>query len=150
MGKSLCLHKMQKHWTNSLKLSRQNEDQRNAMDQAFERLPKYVQHCIVLSYIVFYDVPRAPDLIVIALKAPKRFKSSYICFFMAKQPEIKDSLGDKATVTEISKRSAEMWYEYPPLIAWCLLLSLTSSIPTHNSKAQSFSRGTCTLGRCSS
>lgn len=28
---------------------------------------------------------------------------------MAKQPEIKESLGDKATVTEISKRSAEMW-----------------------------------------
>ncbi|KAL7579085.1 hypothetical protein ACA910_019120 [Epithemia clementina (nom. ined.)] len=44
-----------------------------------------------------------------APQAPKRFKSSYICFFMAKQPEIKDSLGDKATVTEISKRSAEMW-----------------------------------------
>jgi hypothetical protein len=44
-----------------------------------------------------------------APQAPKRFKSSYICFFMAKQPEIKDDLGDKATVTEISKRSAEMW-----------------------------------------
>lgn len=45
-----------------------------------------------------------------APQAPKRFKSSYICFFMAKQPEIKEFLGDKATVTEISKRSAEMWY----------------------------------------
>jgi hypothetical protein len=45
-----------------------------------------------------------------APQAPKRFKSSYICFFMAKQPEIKEELGDKATVTEISKRSAEMWY----------------------------------------
>lgn len=45
-----------------------------------------------------------------APQAPKRFKSSYICFFMAKQPEIKDALGEKATVTEISKRSAEMWY----------------------------------------
>ena len=44
-----------------------------------------------------------------APQAPKRFKSSYICFFMAKQPEIKEELGDKATVTEISKRSAEMW-----------------------------------------
>lgn len=44
-----------------------------------------------------------------APQAPKRFKSSYICFFMAKQPEIKDQLGEKATVTEISKRSAEMW-----------------------------------------
>ena len=45
-----------------------------------------------------------------APQAPKRFKSSYICFFMAKQPEIKEELGKSATVTEISKRSAEMWY----------------------------------------
>lgn len=44
-----------------------------------------------------------------APQAPKRFKSSYICFFMAKQPVIKEELGDKATVTDISKRSAEMW-----------------------------------------
>lgn len=44
-----------------------------------------------------------------APQAPKRFKSSYICFFMAKQPEIKRELGEKATVTAISKRSAEMW-----------------------------------------
>lgn len=49
-----------------------------------------------------------------APQAPKRFKSSYICFFMAKQPEIKDELGDKATVTEISKRSAQMWRSLPP------------------------------------
>jgi hypothetical protein len=48
-----------------------------------------------------------------APQAPKRFKSSYICFFMSKQPEIKDELGDKATVTEISKRSAEMWRNLP-------------------------------------
>jgi len=48
-----------------------------------------------------------------APQAPKRFKSSYICFFMARQPQIKDSLGDKATVTEISKRSAEMWRNLP-------------------------------------
>ena len=41
--------------------------------------------------------------------APKRFKSSYICFFMAKQSEIKNELGDQATVSNISKRSAEMW-----------------------------------------
>ena len=33
---------------------------------------------------------------------------------MAKQPEIKEELGDKATVTEISKRSAEMWRNLPP------------------------------------
>lgn len=48
-----------------------------------------------------------------APQAPKRFKSSYICFFMAKQPEIKRELGDKATVTEISKRSAQMWRSLP-------------------------------------
>jgi len=48
-----------------------------------------------------------------APQAPKRFKSSYICFFMAKQPDIKEELGDKATVTEISKRSAEMWRNLP-------------------------------------
>lgn len=48
-----------------------------------------------------------------APQAPKRFKSSYICFFMAKQPEIKEELGDKATVTDISKRSAEMWRNLP-------------------------------------
>lgn len=47
-----------------------------------------------------------------APQAPKRFKSSYICFFMAKQPDIKGELGDKSTVTEISKRSAEMWYVF--------------------------------------
>ncbi|EEC51899.1 predicted protein, partial [Phaeodactylum tricornutum CCAP 1055/1] len=44
---------------------------------------------------------------------PKRFKSSYICFFMAKQNEIKEELGEKATVTAISKRSAEMWKHLP-------------------------------------
>lgn len=41
--------------------------------------------------------------------APKRFKSSYICFFMAKQTEIKKELGEKATVMLVSKRSAEKW-----------------------------------------
>jgi len=48
-----------------------------------------------------------------APQAPKRFKSSYICFFMAKQPEIKGELGHKASVTEVSKRSAEMWRNLP-------------------------------------
>jgi hypothetical protein len=48
-----------------------------------------------------------------APQAPKRFKSSYICFFMAKQNEIKEELGEKATVTAISKRSAEMWKHLP-------------------------------------
>ena len=44
-----------------------------------------------------------------APNAPKRFKSSYICFFMAKQSIIKEELSKDATVTSISKRSAEMW-----------------------------------------
>jgi len=44
-----------------------------------------------------------------APQAPKRFKSSYICFFMAKRPEIKKALGDEATITSVSKKSAEMW-----------------------------------------
>jgi high mobility group protein B1 len=42
-------------------------------------------------------------------EAPKRFKSSYILFFMAKQKEIKDEIGEGASVGEISKRSSEMW-----------------------------------------
>lgn len=41
--------------------------------------------------------------------APKRFKSSYILFFMAKQKEIKDELGEGASVSEISKRSSQKW-----------------------------------------
>jgi len=53
---------------------------------------------------------RDPHAMRKAPLAPKRFKSSYICFFMAKQGEIKEALGDEATVSAISKRSAEMWY----------------------------------------
>jgi hypothetical protein len=49
-----------------------------------------------------------------APQAPKRFKSSYICFFMAKQPVIKAELGENANVTSISKRSAEMWKHLSP------------------------------------
>lgn len=41
--------------------------------------------------------------------APKRFKSSYIMFFMAKQDEIKSELGKGASVGQISKRSSEKW-----------------------------------------
>lgn len=48
-----------------------------------------------------------------APNAPKRFKSSYICFFMAKQTVIKEELGDHASVTAVSKRSAEMWKSLP-------------------------------------
>lgn len=45
--------------------------------------------------------------------APKRFKSSYIMFFMAKQKEIKSELGEGASVGEISKRSSEKWKTLP-------------------------------------
>jgi hypothetical protein len=45
--------------------------------------------------------------------APKRFKSSYICFFIHNQPEIKEELGDAATVSAVSKRSAELWRSLP-------------------------------------
>ena len=48
-----------------------------------------------------------------APQSPKRFKSSYILFFMAKQQEIKDELGRTATVCQISKRSAEKWKTLP-------------------------------------
>lgn len=48
-----------------------------------------------------------------APNAPKRFKSSYICFFMAKQAQIQEELGDKASVSSVSKRSAELWKDLP-------------------------------------
>jgi HMG (high mobility group) box len=41
--------------------------------------------------------------------APKRFRSSYICFFTANQSSIKKELGEDASVSNISKRSAELW-----------------------------------------
>jgi hypothetical protein len=41
--------------------------------------------------------------------APRRFKSSYIFFFTAKQGLIKERLGGKATVREISQGAAQMW-----------------------------------------
>lgn len=44
-----------------------------------------------------------------APQAPKRFKSSYICFFQVNQPKIKKEMGPEATVTEVSRRSAEIW-----------------------------------------
>jgi structure-specific recognition protein 1 len=52
-----------------------------------------------------------------APQAPKRFKSSYICFFVAKQAEIKQQLEDdgaSATVAMVSKRSAELWKQLSP------------------------------------
>eukprot|EP00538_Stauroneis_constricta_P002448 CAMPEP_0119550732 /NCGR_PEP_ID=MMETSP1352-20130426/4194_1 /TAXON_ID=265584 /ORGANISM="Stauroneis constricta, Strain CCMP1120" /LENGTH=494 /DNA_ID=CAMNT_0007596679 /DNA_START=86 /DNA_END=1570 /DNA_ORIENTATION=- len=44
-----------------------------------------------------------------APQAPKRFKSSYIMFFMSKQSEIKEMLGSTASVSDISRKSGELW-----------------------------------------
>jgi HMG (high mobility group) box len=44
-----------------------------------------------------------------APQAPKRGKSNYICFMMAKRPEIKETLGNNATAAEIVKTAAHMW-----------------------------------------
>lgn len=49
-----------------------------------------------------------------APQAPKRFKSSYIMFFMAKQTEIKSELGPGAAVGDVSKRSSEKWKKLNP------------------------------------
>lgn len=49
-----------------------------------------------------------------APQAPKRFKSSYILFFMEHQSAIKEELGADASVSAISKRSAELWKHLPP------------------------------------
>jgi HMG (high mobility group) box len=46
--------------------------------------------------------------------APKRFKSSYILFFMAKQADIKKDLGKGANVSAVSKKSAELWKNLSP------------------------------------
>lgn len=46
--------------------------------------------------------------------APKRFKSSYILFFMAQRDGIKRELGPKASVGDISKRSSEKWKGLSP------------------------------------
>mmetsp|Transcript_65347 Transcript_65347/g.96694 ORF Transcript_65347/g.96694 Transcript_65347/m.96694 type:complete len:81 (-) Transcript_65347:468-710(-) len=45
-----------------------------------------------------------------APQAPKRFKSSYICFFMAKQQEIKDELGQAATVSEFKTHTVSVFH----------------------------------------
>lgn len=41
--------------------------------------------------------------------APKRFKSSYICFSIAHQDKVKAELGPNARVADISKRMAQLW-----------------------------------------
>jgi hypothetical protein len=51
--------------------------------------------------------------LVEAPQAPKRCKSSYICFFMSQQPLIKQELGEHASVSEVSERSAELWRNLP-------------------------------------
>jgi hypothetical protein len=49
-----------------------------------------------------------------APQAPKRFKSSYIMFFIENQQDIKDELGPGASVGDVSKRSSEKWKSLPP------------------------------------
>ena len=44
-----------------------------------------------------------------APEAPKRFKSSYIFFFIENQGKVKKALGSNATISEISKRTSELW-----------------------------------------
>uniref|UniRef100_A0A7S2HFZ5 HMG box domain-containing protein n=1 Tax=Helicotheca tamesis TaxID=374047 RepID=A0A7S2HFZ5_9STRA len=44
-----------------------------------------------------------------APQAPKRFKSSYICFSVAKQDEAKEELGPHPRVADVAKRIAEKW-----------------------------------------
>lgn len=67
-----------------------------------------------------------------APQAPKRFKSSYICFFMAKRPEIKQQLGAQASMTEISKRSAVMWYVWHLLSRCKIQSSVCQSMLSHS------------------
>jgi len=44
-----------------------------------------------------------------APQAPKRFKSSYILFFMEKQEKIKSELPEGSLVGDVSKKSSELW-----------------------------------------
>lgn len=48
-----------------------------------------------------------------APQAPRRFKSSYILFFMAKQNEIKRTLPPGSSVGDVSKKSSQMWKALP-------------------------------------
>jgi len=49
-----------------------------------------------------------------APQAPKRFKSSYILFFMEKQEEIKSQLPKGSSVGDVSKKSSELWKKLSP------------------------------------
>jgi len=57
---------------------------------------------------------RDPSTLRKAPQAPKRFKSSYIMFFMAKQQEIKATLGAGASVGDVSKESSNRWKKLKP------------------------------------
>mmetsp|Transcript_19326 Transcript_19326/g.23917 ORF Transcript_19326/g.23917 Transcript_19326/m.23917 type:complete len:593 (+) Transcript_19326:132-1910(+) len=46
--------------------------------------------------------------------APKRFKSPYIFFSMAKKQEVERSLGPRAQATEVTQRIAKLWREITP------------------------------------
>lgn len=49
-----------------------------------------------------------------APQAPKRFKSSYILFFTAKQDQIKKDLGPDASASDVAKKASEMWKAVAP------------------------------------
>jgi len=49
-----------------------------------------------------------------APQAPKRFKSSYILFFTAKQDQIKRELGTEASASDVAKKASEMWKSLLP------------------------------------
>lgn len=49
-----------------------------------------------------------------APQAPKRFKSSYILFFTAKQDQIKKDLGPEASASDVAKKASEMWKVVTP------------------------------------
>jgi high mobility group protein B3 len=87
------------------------EEQEEARRNNPEKGPTRYVFCASVQ-VFSRNAPLSANTISASL-APKRFKSSYICFFMAKQPEIKEELGDKSSVTEVSKKSAEMWRNLP-------------------------------------
>ena len=68
-----------------------------------------------------------------APQAPKRFKSSYILFFMAKQQEIKDALGPSATVSFLA---SDIGMYYHCLITIDFTVLLTSQMCQFHSKSK--------------
>jgi len=49
-----------------------------------------------------------------APQAPKRFKSSYILYFTAKQDQIKKELGSEASASDVARKASEMWKTVKP------------------------------------